>query len=343
MKAGVFVERGRVETRVVPVPEVGPGQVRVRVHACGVCGSDLHLIHSGLAPFEGLVLGHEFSATVESVGEGATLPAGLEIGSPCVVEPLWTCGACEPCRSGRHSICPQLALSGIHRNGGFSELALAEPSRLFPVPAAVPLDLAALTEPTAVVVHGLRLAALDPARPLLVLGAGTIGLLTGLVARLLGASDVRITARYPHQKELAQQFGMSVSEDVSELAQGDVGLVVETVGGSASTLVDAGTALAPGGTVCVLGVFVESPEIAPLDLLSKEARLLWSNCYARAGVFAEGGGIADFARALELIAEHPHDFARLVRHRYALEDFAAAVATSADKTTGAVKVLVEVG
>ena len=341
MRAGVFTAPGKVAVADVPRPQPGPGEVRLRIDACGICGSDLHVVHGDFMPADGHVLGHEFTGRVDAVGEGVE---GIEVGDRFAVEPLWSCGECDACRQGRDSICPQVTLSGIHRNGGFAESAIAPAHRLYPVPEDLPAELAALAEPTAVVVHGLRLCGFDPEQSTLVLGAGSIGLLTVLVADLYGCNDLRITARYPQQQELARELGAgavlsgSAAEAEALAGQADAAFVVETVGGRAETLVQAGAALRPGGTVCVLGVFVESPQLAPLDLLLKEARLWWSNCYAR----ATAEKTADFAEAIRLISAHRERFGRLISHRTDLEDFEQAMATAADKTSGSVKVMVRV-
>ena len=146
-----------------------------------------------------------------------------------------------------------------------------------------------------------------------------------------------ITARYPHQAGLARRLGAHrvIDEGPAEDLTGhDAELVVETVGGLADTMTAAAIALAPGGAVCVLGVFMGPLTLDPLMLLGKEARLQWSNCYARRP------GEADFAEAVRILAAGGEAFSGLITHEVALEEFERAFEIAGDKRSGAVKVAV---
>jgi L-iditol 2-dehydrogenase len=322
-----------------PVPEPGPGEVRLRVEACGICGSDLHFFHMGaMAP--GNTPGHEMAGRVDGVGEGVE---GLATGDRVAVEPLSSCGRCDYCRAGRDSICPEVQIFGIHRHGGFAEYAVLPAHRLFGVPDDLEPRIAALSEPMAVAVHGLRLGRLRAGQRVLVLGAGTVGLLTAKAAVALGAGDVWLTARHPHQAELGAHLGAtrvlsegeSSRENLFRLGcEAPIDLVVETVGGTADTLRPAASAVRPGGTIAVLGIFLGDVALDTLPLLIKENTLTWSNCYARA---PEG---ADFETAVNLVAEHRDELTEIATHEVPLEAIARAFALAGDKKAGAVKVTV---
>jgi threonine dehydrogenase-like Zn-dependent dehydrogenase len=338
MRAGIYRGPGEVALVERALPEPGPGEVRLRITACGLCGTDLHLVHSPKPVIEpGSIMGHEMAGVVDDVGAGVS---GFAAGEAVVVEPLASCGDCEPCRRGRDSICRSLELYGMRRPGGFADAVVVPAHRLYRVPEAVPPSLAALAEPFAVAVHGLRLCGADWARPpdrLLILGAGSIGLAVVAVARAWSFGDVAITARYPHQAELAGRLGAHrvIDEGSAEdLAGYDSDLVVETVGGLADTMTAAGIGLAPGGTVCVLGVFMGPLTLDPLMLLGKEARLQWSNCYARRP------GEEDFAEAVRILAADREGYSGLLTHEVALEEFERAFEIAGDKGSGAVKVTV---
>ena len=135
----------------VPLPEPSAGEVRIRVEACGLCGTDLHLREGGFA--DGHTPGHEIAGLVDAIGPGV---AGVARGSRVAVEPLLSCGTCGPCRAGRDNVCAGLRLLGVHQPGGFAEYVVASAKRLFVVPADLDPSLAALAEPLAVVLHGLR-------------------------------------------------------------------------------------------------------------------------------------------------------------------------------------------
>ncbi len=343
MRAGVYCGPGRVALRERPVPEPGPGEVRVRVTACGVCGSDLHLWRSAeplIAP--GTTMGHEIAGTVDALGPDRPGPGarGFAPGDRVTVEPLTSCGDCPHCSEGRDSICPQLAVHGLHRPGGFADAVVVPAQRLYRTPPDLAPPLAALAEPFAVAVHGLRLAGAGPAQPprcLLILGAGAIGLAVAAVARNWAFDGVLVTARHPHQARLAKDLGARHVIDAGDhggLDGLDADLVVETVGGSASTMSSAAAALRPGGTICVLGVFGAQLTLDPMVLLRKEARLQWSNCYARRP------GDADFTEAIRILAADPEACSKLVTHRVPLDDLERAFELAGDKRSGAVKVSV---
>jgi 2-desacetyl-2-hydroxyethyl bacteriochlorophyllide A dehydrogenase len=328
-----------IQIERIPIPEPGPGEVRVRLLACGICGSDLHFHHGGLWP-PGATPGHEMAGEIDALGDGV---AGLAPGQRVAIEPLHTCGVCGECRAGQPVRCAELQIHGIHRAGGLAEFVSVQASRVFPVPADLDPGIAALCEPMAVVVHGLRRGGLSAGQRVLVLGAGTVGLLAALAARELGAGEVIVSARHPHQAELASALGAArvLRETDADLGglqklarELPIDLVVESVGGSADTLRLAAHALRPGGSVCVLGLFLGPVRIEPLVLLLKEASLIWSNCYARAP------GEPDFARAARLVASHRAALAPLLSHRVPLADALRGFGLAADKKAGAVKVSV---
>lgn len=341
MRVGTYVGPNRVALANRPVPDPGPGEVRVRVRACGLCGSDLHLVHSP-APLmmSGTVMGHEIAGTVDALGEGVD---GYSAGEAVVIEPLRTCGTCEWCRIGRDSICPSMQLFGFNADGGFADYITVPAQRLFRIPSDLPFNLAALAEPVAVAVHGLRIGRFRKGSRVLVLGGGTIGLAVTAVARFWGAGEILLTARHPHQAKLGRALGASeviLDKDATIETMASLGkqrpaeLVVETVGGSANTLLAAGAALAQGGVVSVLGVFMSPVAIDGLALFFKEATLQWSNCYSRAP------GQADFDEAIRLLRENAGVWSSLLTHSVPLDEFERAFTLANDKSQGAVKITV---
>jgi len=334
--AAVYHPPRRLIVEERPLPEPGAGEARVRVRACGVCGTDLHFFHLG-ALAAGHVPGHEIAGVVDALGPGVS---GLRPGEPVAVEPLRSCGTCPACRAGRHSICPNARLFGIHEPGGFAEHLVVPAARLFRVPADLSFPLAALAEPLAVCVHGVERGGGAAGKRVLVIGAGTIGLLSVLAARAAGAAEVRLIARHPHQAALGRALGASrvlpEAEATPEALARDSSaeLVIETVGGSADTLRSAGAALAPGGSVSVLGVFTGAVSLDAFPLLLKEATLAWSNCYA------QGPGRPDFECAIALLSDERERLAPLLTHQRPLGEIEAAFALASDKRAGAVKVTV---
>jgi threonine dehydrogenase-like Zn-dependent dehydrogenase len=322
------------------VDEPGPGEVRVRVEACGVCGSDLHFFELGpMVP--GKTPGHEIAGRIDALGDGVE---GFATGDRVVVEPLASCGRCAYCRTGRDAICPAVQFFGVHRHGGFAEFVTAPSHRLFRVPAAVDAPVAALAEPMAVAVHGLHLGGFAAGQRVLVLGAGTIGQMTVLAAKAQGADEVFLTARYPHQAELGEHLGATrvLTGDAAEApALGSLGrdaafdLVVETVGGAADTLRSAAAAVRPGGTISVLGLFLGGVRLESLPLFLKENTVVWSNCYGRTD------RRPDFETAVDLVAHHRDALAAVTTHQLPLHEIGRAFALAGDKSAGVVKVTVQ--
>jgi len=337
MDAAVARGPRHIELATLPVPEPGPGDVRVRVAACGICGSDLHLFGIGALP-PGTVPGHEWMGVVDALGADVT---GVAVGERVAVEPFRTCGRCALCRAGRGNLCREGRLLGVHAPGGLAQFATAPAARAFPVPAGMDDAVAALAEPLAVSLHGLRRVALEPGQRVLVLGAGAVGLLSLLAARALGAGEVLVAARHPHQAEAAEALGADrvlteAEADATALDRlgraREIDVVVETVGGGADTLNLAGAAVRPGGAICVLGVFLAPVTLQTIPLLMKEATLAWSYCYEH------GEERADFADALRILDERRDLAARLVTHRFPLAEVARAFAAAADRKAGAIKV-----
>lgn len=330
---------GRLEIREREAPRAAAGEVVVRVRACGICGSDLHWYKAGTA--SPICPGHEFAGEVAALGAGA---GDVCEGDRVAVEPLRPCGRCAPCRRGDYHLCPRLEILGVHRDGGMAELVAVPVERLYPVPADLPLSLAAMSEPLAVCVHAVRLAPVGLGDRVLVLGAGSIGLLGIVAARAAGAGEVWVTARHPHQVAAARSLGASRVFAGDDEGEGEltavareqaIDSVLETVGGGADTLTTALRCVRPGGAVVVLGVFFDPPPLDALSLMMKEVRVVGSI------VYNWRGARSDFAIAVDLLAAQRAMLAPLLTHRFALDAVDEAFATAADKKSGAIKVVVE--
>jgi threonine dehydrogenase-like Zn-dependent dehydrogenase len=332
MKAAVIRGRGAIEVIDRPVPEPQPGWVRLAMGAVGICGTDLHLFNGLLTDATGLQPGHEVAATIDAVGEGVTLATGSRV----AVEPIHACGTCYHCRTGSHNRCERSRLFGVSARGGMAEFLAVPAQCLHVLPPDLDINVAALSEPMAVAVRGVRLGRVSPGDRVAVLGAGTIGLVSILAARAAGAEEVVATARYPQQRDLAASLGASrtFTDSASLLADagGQVDVVIETVGGHADTIADAVAIARRGGTIVMLGVFDGAPAIPGLAFSTKELTLVGSNCYGRERT------LGDFALATRLVDRHRALLAPLVTHRFTLDEIAQAYATAADKKSGAVKV-----
>src|SRR5215211_6984276 len=237
-----------VESREVPTP--GPGELRMRVEASGLCGTDLH-IASGEYPLAspGVTLGHEFSGTVVEAGEGVDAFAE---GDRIVVDPNIPCRVCRYCHGSRPHLCENPQAIGVTRDGGLSEFALIPAPQAYRVPDGLPDEAAALTEPLACALHAVDLGGLRPGDKALVLGAGPIGILCSMLLVAAGASEVLVSEPNADRRERIRRIGAepldpeSVSEAMAER-------VFECVG-RPETMRAAVEAARPGGTVMWVGV-----------------------------------------------------------------------------------------
>lgn len=259
---------GAEDLRVVeaPVEPLAPGMVRVRFGAGGICGSDMHYFRHGrtgdFVVRSPLVLGHEIAGVVAEVADGV---AGLRPGDRVAVNPSRWCGHCAPCREGRENLCENIYFMGSasktpHMQGGFASLFDARPEQCVRVSDHTPLTAAALAEPLAVCLHAVARAGTVEGRRGLVIGAGPIGLLTMVAARLAGMAGVAVADVAQAPLRVAERLGADAVFDVSA---GDAALAdaartrpfdaLFEVSGSAAGLGTAIRHVRRGGTVVQVG------------------------------------------------------------------------------------------
>ena len=334
MKAAVWGSDGSIEVVDKALPAQECGRVRLSVASCGVCGTDLHEYRRRCGPV-GCTPGHEVAGYVRDAG-GSALPAGTLV----ALEPIESCGHCPCCRSGHYNRCAGVELFGIDRPGGFAEIMDVPPERLHPLPADLDVGVAALAEPLAVAVRAVRLARMGLGARVAVLGGGTIGLLSVAAARAGGAASIHVSARHPHQAELARSLGADETfSDIDEMhaAVGDraYDVVLETVGGHAHTIREGVRVADAGGIIVMVGVFDDETALPALEFLGKELTLVGSNCYAL------DADRSDFALAAAMLGPMRDQLAAMLTHRFRLDEVRRGFDTAMDKSTGAVKVQIQ--
>ena len=338
MKAAVFRGIGQVEVAEVPVPEPGPGEVLIRVGYCGICGSDLEAVHTGMYE-PGLIIGHEFAGVIAEVGPGVE---GWQVGDRVVVNDAIPCGVCPPCREGRLDGCEDLTMVGVTHDGGMAEYVRITARGLHRLPEGVTLRQGALVEPLAVALHGVRRSRLKPGDQVLVMGAGPIGLLTLQCALLAGARRVVVTEIDPTRAALAERLGAAAvldptRENVGVALRGPIGGqgpdVIYICTGAPAPYQDAVSLVRKGGQVFVLGLCVE-PVAA--DFMS-----VVLNDLCIEGSLA---GRAEFPAAIDFVAQGRVDVEPLISHEIPLEEVVAQGFARLDTPgSGAVKILVRIG
>ncbi|MFE7356593.1 zinc-binding dehydrogenase [Streptomyces sp. NPDC057543] len=313
------------------VPEPGPGEVRVRVAAAGICMSDREVYdgHRDLAYVHyPVVPGHEWAGTVEAVGEG--VDAAL-VGRKTVAEGFRSCGVCARCRYGETSLCTGgYAETGFTEPGAFADHLLVPVRLLHPLHDAADLRAAALIEPAAVVTAAVRAGRPRPGERVAVLGAGTLGLLA--VQLLAATSPAELTVIDPRatRAEQAVRFGATEHLTPEQTAgKGDFDLVVETAG-APSTAADACLLARRGGRVVLTGMF--APGARGID----PVHLALSQLEIRSVFGAPSSAWSEAVRAFGLGLISP---APLITHTFPLERFADAMALVGDGDPATGKVL----
>ncbi len=319
-----------IELREVNAPHPPDEWVRLNVAACGICGTDLHVYERATSFGRDVCPGHEFVGTIAEGGVGLA-------DELYAVDPTIHCRTCQYCLGGKPQFCPMFKTIGIFADGGIADSVIVPRYALHMIDPSVPSYVAAQSEPLAVAIRGLHVGPLDPDSHALVLGAGSIGLITGMLARDR-ARQVAITARYAHQRTVAEALGLLVlHEDEVEVwaAEHKPDVVYETVGGNADTINVGMTCAAKGGTVVVLGSFnIGSVSISPQTLLAKELHLTASLAYGR------GHRGSEFAAAVSLVPRYSHELETMATHQFPLDKIDAAFKTALDKSTGAIKVAI---
>ncbi len=311
MKALVYTGPKAIEIRDIAAPAPVEKQCMLTVRYCGVCGTDVG-IWSGTHPRASapLVLGHEFIGEIEA--DSARFAKGARV----VAYPLFSCGACHPCRTGSPHICSQLRLIGIDGNGGMAERLAVDEDLLFAVPDDLDDQIATLIEPLAVALRAVEQSCLRVADRVLVLGAGPIGLLTAIVARHAGAAKVLVSDINPARLKLAESMGFTavdarshgVPESVYADTGGDGADVTFECAGVSPAMVDAIKATRPGGTICLASLHKGMSPLPLLDLAFKELHVVGSRVYTR----------EQFRRSIPLASELAGQLATLITRTLAL-------------------------
>lgn len=275
MKAAVLHAPCELRYEEIPTPVPGPGEVRIAVRYTGVCGSDIPRVLGNGAHFFPLVLGHEFSGTVDALGEGVT---GWQAGDAVSAAPLIPCHQCEVCQRGLFSQCRKYSFVGSRQNGSWAEYVVVPQENVVKLDASIDHLAGAFMEPLTVGLHGLYLMDFRPGVDTVIIGMGTIGLLTLQAAKKLGAGRTVVMDIDPERLELARKLGADAAVNstdadavaqVMELTEGRGGeMVLETAGAPAAEILALQTAAAHGSVM-----FVGTPS-KPLTLAPAQFELI---------------------------------------------------------------------
>ncbi|MFB2550680.1 zinc-dependent alcohol dehydrogenase family protein [Ensifer soli] len=286
MKAVRLDAIGNLFVREVEKPVPGPNDLLVRVEACGVCGTDRHILHGEFPSKPPVTLGHEFCGIVEAVGDKVTT---VKPGARITGDPNISCGLCPQCLNGRVNLCRNLKAIGIQIDGGFADYVIVPEKQAYEIPLDLHPHHGAFCEPLACCLHGVDMAEIRAGSSVVVLGGGVIGMLTVQLCRIAGATKVVLVTRQAEKRALAEEIGATHSFDPSSgdaieglvgangLLPGGADVVIECAG-VPETMEQAPKLAKAGGTVVILGVMAagDKIEIEPFDILFRELRVLGS-------------------------------------------------------------------
>lgn len=280
MKAAVFYGRHDLRIEDCPIPQPGSNQVQIKVHSCGICGTDLHIFEGdeGAAKSPaGTILGHEFSGEITAVGSDVT---GLRIGDRVCVDPNELCGTCDYCRSGIGHYCTAMKGYGTTVHGGFAEYCVVPTSQVYRIPDDMSFEKAAMAEPVACCIHGIDMCDIHPGDTVVIFGAGMIGLIMLQLARLSGAAVIVCVEPIETKRTLAKTLGADLTidpngEDVAEMLRkhdiSRVNTVIECVG-KPQTIQQAIEIAGPKAVVMMFGLTKpgDTIPVKPFDLFKRE-------------------------------------------------------------------------
>jgi L-iditol 2-dehydrogenase len=327
MRANVLVEKGRTRVAEVPVPDLAPDQVLVRVAAVGVCGSDVHYFQHGrigdfvlTAP---MILGHEAAGTI--VAAGAAVPP-QRVGQRVAIEPQRACRVCEQCKHGRYNLCPYIEFYATPPiDGAFAEYQAIQADYAFAIPDSMSLAAAALCEPLSVGIWSNKKAGTAAGSRILIAGAGPVGVLVAQVARAFGAAEIIVSDVAEPRRRAALRYGATrvvdpVAEDVAGL-----GLEVDAfvdASGAAPAVRSGVMAVKPAGRIVLVGMGADDVSLPVARIQARELLLT--------GVFRYAN---TWPLAIHLASSGQVDLDSMVTSRFDLDGVEAALAAAVEPQT----------
>ena len=281
MKAALFEKTGTLRIINKDLRRLGEGEVLVRVDACGICGTDLHILDGRSRSTPPVVLGHEYAGIVEDAARGSSVQAGTRV----AVDPNISCGTCFYCRRGLVHLCSNLRALGVDIDGGMAEYSIVPVRQLHQLPKDLSPDEGALIEPVSCIVHGLDRANVRPGDSVIIIGGGAAGLLMLQLVVRAGAAMTLVIEPRSQKRDLAKRLGanfvMDPADDivarVRELTQVGADVVIECVGRPETMRMSLDLARR-GGTVeffgvCPIGATID---IEPNAIYAKELTIVGS-------------------------------------------------------------------
>jgi 2-desacetyl-2-hydroxyethyl bacteriochlorophyllide A dehydrogenase len=315
MRAAVIKESHEVEMMTVEDPVPGPRDVVVEVAACGICGTDLHILEGEFAPSLPIIPGHEFAGVVVATGADVR---EIAPGQRVAVDPSLYCNECHYCRIGHNNLCERWNAIGVSVPGGAAQFAVAPVSNCVPLPDHIRLEDAALIEPLSCAIRGYDVLTSQLGSHVLIYGSGTMGLMMLQLAKWTGAASVDVVDINPARLSTAAALGCSATAtSAAELDHPRGWELVIDATGAGPAIQDGLSRVAPGGTFLQFGVasYDTRVTIEPYRIYNKEITITGSMAV-----------LHSFERAAELFATGVLDPDVFISDRLPLEDYAEALA-----------------
>ncbi|MCA1219504.1 zinc-dependent alcohol dehydrogenase family protein [Streptomyces sp. 8L] len=314
MRAAIIEAPGKVSVETVPDPSPGPRDVLVKVAACGLCGTDLHILQGEFAPTLPIVPGHEFAGEIVALGTDVT---ELAVGDKVAVDPSLHCHECHYCRIGRGNLCERWNAIGVSKPGGAAEFAVAPVANCVKLPEHIDVHDAALIEPLSCAVRGYDVLSSTLGAQVLIYGSGTMGLMMLELAKRTGAASVDMLDVNPERLTTAVKLGCSRSaSNADELETVRGWDVVVDATGNARAIQDGLGRVAKGGTFLQFGVadYATTAVIEPYKIYNQEITITGSMAV-----------LHSYERAAALFASGVLDPAVFISDRLPLEEYPRAL------------------
>jgi len=314
VRAVLLHEPSKPEVTDVPDPTPGPGDVIIAVDACGICGTDLHILDGDFAPTPyPIVPGHEFCGVVVASGGAADITEGAF----AAADPSLFCGKCRECRRGRGNLCRVWGAIGVTVDGAFAEYVAVPAANVYPLDEAIPRSWGTIVEPLSCVVHALDRLDTLIGRSALIYGAGTMGLLLAQAIRREGVSRLGVVDTRGDRLSVARRVGVDeVGPTADGLSASGWDLVIDATG-AISAIEDGLGRVSRGGTFLVFGVAPAqaTARFSPFRIYNDEITVIGSMAV-----------LHSFGRAVELLVSGAIDPGPLLTHRLPLDSYEDAIA-----------------
>ncbi|WP_066304067.1 zinc-binding dehydrogenase [Bacillus sp. FJAT-29814] len=338
MKALCYVGPNELAVKEKGIPEIGPGEVLIKVAYAGICGTDTLAYHGGMTkrtkPF--VILGHEFSGTVHEAGPSSSFQKGDRV----TVEPITSCGECDSCQRGVYNLCTvAFNLIGIDSDGAFAEYIKVPESKVYPLGDTISMQAGALIEPLAVCVHAVEKGNISAGQTVLVVGGGPIGIITALTAQQRGA-NVFISEINPYRIQVAHQLGFEVLnpteanflDQIHEKTRGcGVDAAIEATGTN-NGIVTCIEAARTKGIVVIAGLPKKKADFDVYRIIAKELQLVGTRVYMK----------EDYDQAIELLSSGRLDLNSLISKVVPLEEAIVKGFEAIDNGEDAIKILISI-